>query len=196
MIQFLSEYWNDLLVAIVGLSAYCVYRFEKRDKLQTGATLIIGQIDLIEKRVKSLKGEHQLGNIAMYHSKPIIKGNNMWEEYKHLFVKKLSRTEYEIIQEFFDNAEQLERTRQEILSTIVTAWYDKSSVEHQKVADMVLSEENCINVYINFKNNYRPLDLVFTPDIAINALTKNLNNFNMLAGTTAYQNLQKYSYTE
>ena len=53
-----------------------------------------------------------------------------------------------------------------------------------------------IDVYINFKNNYRPLDLVFTPDIAINALTKNLNNFNMLAGTTAYQNLQKYSYTE
>lgn len=196
MIQFIGKNWLDLLLLVVGLSAFFVYCCEKRDKLQTGATLIIGQIDLIEKRVKSLKGEHQLGNIAMYHSKPILKGNNMWEEYKHLFVKKLSRTEYELIQEFFDNAEQLERTRQEILSTIVTAWYDKSSVEHQKVADMVLSEENWINAYMNFKNIYRPLDLVFTPDIAISALTKNLNNFEMLTGTTAYQKLQKRSYTE
>lgn len=197
MIKIIMDNWSELLVSLVGLSAFVIFFLEKNDKKHSAATLVIGQIDLIEKRVMSLKEEQQLGNIAIYHSKPIIKGQNMWEEYKHLFVKKLSRSEYDNLQQFFDNAEQLERARQEILTTIANAWSYKSEIEQQNVAQyIVLAEENPKVPMADFQRIYRALDLVFTPDIVIASLTKNLNNFKCLSGSTAYQKIQKYSYNK
>ena len=47
-----------------------------------------------------------------------------------------------------------------------------------------------------FQDRYKPLDLVFTPDIAINFFVNNLNNFTMLSGTTAYEKIQHYSFSK
>ena len=126
---FIVEHWVDLLLCVVGLSTLAVYFFRKRDELYSAGTLITGQIMLVEKCVAVLKDDYQLGNIAVYHSKPVIK-ENMWERYKHLFVKKLTAAEYEMVQQFFDHAEQLERARTDIVSTITNGWKDKSTVEH------------------------------------------------------------------
>lgn len=194
MLEFLTEYWSDLLVAVVGLSAFGVYFFEKRDRLRIAATLVQGQIDSIEKHISALKNEQQLGNIAVYHTQIILK-DNLWEQYKHLFVKLLNSSEYDLIQAFYDNAEKLERSRLEIIGTITTAWRDKSTVEHQVLADIIRKTPNdWENELISFQSKFRPVDMVFTPDIAINALTKSIDNFYPVSGTTAYQKIQKKSY--
>lgn len=194
MILFLQNYWSDLLLSIVGLSAFVVYFIQKRDKKRAAATLILGQIDSIEKRVVKLKEDNQLGNPSVYNTQAIIK-ENMWEQYKHLFVKELSSPEYEIVQRFFDYAEQIERTRVEIVGTITTAWKDKSLVEHQIIGNLVVSHiENWPQHIQEFQDTYRPMDLVFTPDIAIKSLTRSLSNFDMLTGSTAYQKIQKFSF--
>lgn len=194
MLEFLAKYWSDLLVAAVGLSAFVVYFFEKRDRLRIAATLVLGQIDSVEKHISALKNEPQLGNIAVYHTQIIIK-DNLWEQYKHLFVKLLNSSEYELIQAFYDNAEKLERSRIEIIGTITSAWRDKSTVEHQVIADIIRkAPENWEAKSIDFQSKFRPLDIVFTPDIAINALTKSIANFYPVSGTTAYQKIQKKSY--
>lgn len=80
--------WSDLLLIAVGLSAFGVYYWQKRDEKRSAATLIKGQIDLIEERIYALKSDHQLGNISIYHSKAILQ-ENLWEKYKHLFIKRL-----------------------------------------------------------------------------------------------------------
>ena len=80
---------------------------------------------LMEKNISLLKENNQLGNVAVYHSKPIIK-ENMWEQYKHLFAKRLTGAEYEAVQQFFDHAEQLERARSDIISTIMNRRKDMS----------------------------------------------------------------------
>ena len=83
MVKFIVENWTyliDLLLVIVGLSAFVVYCAQKRAELLSAGTLIIGQIDLVEKNVSVLKNDHQLNNVAVYNSKPIIK-ENMWEKY-------------------------------------------------------------------------------------------------------------------
>lgn len=47
-----------------------------------------------------------------------------------------------------------------------------------------------------FENIFRPLDIVYIPNIAINSLTKNLNDFRSIIGTSAYETIQKISYSK
>lgn len=194
MLDFIINNWSDLLLSLVGLSALFVYFMQKKDRVRSAATLILGQIDSIEKSVAALRDDYQLGNVAVYHSKPIIRGNT-WEQYKHLFVKDLSRSEYDMVQHFFEHAEQIERARLDIISTITTGWKDKSSTEHKVVADMIVRQAPNTDIFA-FQGNFRPLELVFTPDIVINSLTKSLNNFSALSGTTSYQKIHKHSYSK
>ena len=196
--------WADVFLIAVGLSAMIVYIFQKRDKKRSAATLILGQIDSIEEKIGILKNGHQLNNVVVYHSKTII-SENTWEKYKHLFAKELSQSEHRMIQNFFDKAEQLERTRADIVMVIKNAWADKSSVEHQIIGEMIKNDvlttsmpnEMRSSKEMNlFQDRYKPLDLVFTPDIAINSFVNNLNNFTMLSGTTAYEKIQHYSFSK
>lgn len=197
MADIIRQNWNliiDVLLVVVGLSAFVIYCAQRRTIVYSAGTMIVGQVKLIEQNIQSLKGDNQLGNIAVYHSKPIIK-ENMWEQYKHLFAKRLTGAEYELVQHFFDHAEQLERARLDIISTIVNGWKDKSSVEHQVVAQMLTG--GATNEQIDtFRMQYRPLDMVFTPNIAIEALTKSLDTFSALVGTTAFAKLAKRSYSK
>lgn len=196
--------WADVFLIAVGLSAMIVYIFQKRDKKRSAATLILGQIDSIEEKISILKNGHQLNNVVVYHSKTII-SENTWEKYKHLFAKELSQSEHRMIQNFFDTAEQLERTRADIVMVIKNAWADKSSVEHQIIGEMIKNdvittsmpnEMRSSKEMTLFQDRYKPLDLVFTPDIAINSFVNNLNNFTMLSGTTAYEKIQHYSFSK
>ena len=196
VLPFIGENWLDILIAIVGLSAFIVYFMQKRDQRRVAATLIVGQIKTIEKRVSALKDDHSLGNIAVYRSKIILK-ENTWEKYNHLFVKGLNSSEYEIVQQFFDDAEQIERARKDIVTIIAKAWSDKSAIKHQIVGELLKENEDDVFEKIeNFKITYDPMDLVFTPDIVIQALVKKINNYCSLTGTTAFQKLLKYSFNK
>ena len=177
-----------------------IYFIQKSTEKKVAATLILGQIDSIDKTISNLKSESQLSNISIYKTNPILR-ENMWEKYKHLFVMNLSGSEYELVQKYFERAEQLERTRTNIIDTMYSAWSDKSSVEHQMIGNIIHSnyisnkDANETQQEINhFQGTFRNLDLVFTPDIVIQALLVNLNNFNLLSGTTAYQKIQQKSY--
>ena len=200
--------WSNLLLVCVGLSAFGVYYWQKRDEKRAAATLVKGQIDLIEERVRALKDDHQLGNISVYHSK-IILDENLWEKYKHILIKNLQKSDVEIIQKFFDNAEQIEHARSDIIQTLNRAWEHKSLVEHQVAGELIkieidkklstkTGEKTEVEIDMNkveaFKQMYNPLELVFTPDIAISALVIYLTIFDMLSGTTAYKKIQSWSY--
>lgn len=198
LISFIQNNWIDLLLVLVGLSAIVVYFIQRHDRLRSAATLIICQVDSIEKSVSSLKSDFQLGNVSVFHSKKILE-QNMWEEYKHLFVKRLSRPNYNLVQEFFDNAEQLERARTDIINLIVSSWNNKSITEHGIIADYIKmspSEVEARSKIDYFENIFRPLDIVYIPNIAINSLTKNLNDFRSIIGTSAYETIQKISYSK
>ena len=142
--------WADVFLIAVGLSAMIVYIFQKRDKKRSAATLILGQIDSIEEKIGILKNGHQLNNVVVYHSKTII-SENTWEKYKHLFAKELSQSEHRMIQNFFDTAEQLERTRADIVMVIKNAWADKSSVEHQIIGEMIKNDVKRLRLYLKWK---------------------------------------------
>jgi hypothetical protein len=202
--------WSNLLLVLVGLSAFGVYYWQKRDERRAAATLVKGQIDLIEERVCALKNDNQLGNVSVYHSKIIIQ-ENLWEKYKHLLIKHLPKSDAAIIQKFFDSAERIEYVRSDIIRTMTNSWEHRSLAEHQIIGNIVQStihqslptlpksgDEIKIQVETNevdfFRQLYRSLELGYTPDIAINALVKYLSDFEMLSGTTAYNKIRSWSY--
>ena len=201
ILSFIAENWLNLLLVVVGLSAFGVYFWQKRDDKKTAATLLKSQIDSIEKIITVLKEDHRLGNLSVYHSRQII-NESLWDKYKHLFVKLLSQSEVEIIQKFFDNAEQIERARHDILHTITMSWEHHSFVQHYYAT--LCTREIEIEDGFEFQQSSDKLDafeewlknhdLTYTSNIAIDALVNNLRNFTLLSGTTAYQKIQKHSF--
>ena len=132
MLNYLLINLADILLVVVGLSAFGVYFWQKHDEKRTAATLLKSQINSIEKNITVLREDHRLGNRSVYHAKKIL-NDNLWEKYKHLFVKILDQSEIELIQRFFDNAEQIERSRLDILRTITTSWEHQSLIQHKFV---------------------------------------------------------------
>lgn len=197
----LSNIFNILLVA-VGASAFAVYFLEQRKIKKVAATIIIEQINSIEKTVSLLKDDRAFGNIALYCSNKII-DQNVWEQYRHLFVKKLSSAEYDCIQNFFESAEQIEHARMDIISMLTNAWTNKSYFLHNAASAYVkdgksnsMSAKQIEQEVQSFSDVYSPLDLVFVPDIVINAILRRLKNFRFLSGTTAYKKIHKMSYNK
>ena len=196
MWNYLQNNLTDLLLVLVGLSAFVVYAFQQKNQRSTAATLVKEQIDTIERNVSALKNDPNLNNISIYHSKNILIGNH-WEEQKYLLVKKLSQSELETIQRFFDNAMQIENARIDIIKVINNDWANKSQAGCQIVANIVDrggDDAEIMQIFKLFMQQYGILSPEFVPDIIINALTKNLQNFEFISGTTAYARIQKLSY--
>lgn len=196
--SFISENWLNVLLVIVGLSAFGVYFAQKRDQRKSAATLLKSQIDAIEKSVAILRNDHDLGNISVYQLNVLI-NENMWEKYRHLFVKRMTRSETDTIQEFYDNAERIERARKDIVQTVYNAWEHKSLIEHIHsglyVNDAVGSNPaQALEKIAGFRTTFDPLETAFTPQVLIQTLTNNMLFFRNLSGSTAYQKLEKWSY--
>lgn len=188
--------WSNLLLVGVGLSAFGVYYWQKRDEKRAAATLVKGQIDLIEERVNILKNDHQLGDISIYHSKTILQ-ENLWEKYKHLLIKSIQKSDAEIIQRFFDSAEQIELARSDIIKLMKISWESKGRVEIEVIGQLMKEHqgiEEAMNLIQQFQQSYRPFGIGYVPDLVTSSLVKQLNDITMLSGTTAYQKIQKWSY--
>lgn len=204
MCEFLKNNWLNMLLVIVGTFALIVYILQKIDERRTAATLIKEQIDLIEDRVYILRDNPQLDNIPVYYSKIILQ-ENLWEKYKHLLIKKLYKSDVKSIQKFFDNAEQIEYARRDIIQAMNNAWKHKSLVGHQMVADyiraeMEIKQEGAManSIDMNKANTFCELfaqqDLVFTAYVARDKLKKYLSEFGMLSGSATYEKIQSLSY--
>lgn len=201
---FLEENWLNLLLVLVGLSAFVTYFWQKRDSKRAAATLLKSQIDSVEKSILQLKNDHDLGNQSVYNSGKIL-SENLWEKYKHLFVKELSQSEIDLIQRFFDNAEQIERTRADITKSMMLSWEQHGAMQHNLACNLI--EKNILSGNLelsdtkarpegwnDFEKRLDRVDFGYTPDLVIKFLIKALDNFVNLTGTTAYEKIRKLSF--
>ena len=88
VIDFFIENWVNLALIIVGLSAVWIYKAQEKGKLRDAASLIVLQIDELQKRVPELQSyitDKGLNSAAFYESLPLI-DVNYWNKYKHLFI--------------------------------------------------------------------------------------------------------------
>lgn len=188
-------FWKDFLVIFVGLLAYLVYYRQKRDERRSAATMVVCQIDIIQKRVSSLKDDRQRGSIAVFHSKTII-NENLWEKHKHKLIKTLTTPEYDLVQQFFDQAVQLEDARKAVIANLNNNWNCKTSALQDRIAEINLenNQKNLQKKIEQFVHSFEPMGYTFDPRQITLLLETALENQIILSGTTAYQKLHKQSY--
>lgn len=208
----------DLLLILATASAFIVYFFQKLNEKRVAATLILDQIDTIDRVIKRLKEDYikngkKLDDDTMYLSEE-IPYNGAWDKYQYLVIKKLTEKEHELMQQYFEKAYRIEKCRADIIFNFKLSWKHKSLVQfliYGKLYDPTFEignnilEKFKIEAQENQKNDYRKLlynkyinDTVDTatykPSIAYNYLYSSLDNYVGLSGTTAYEKLYKMSY--
>lgn len=106
IIEWIKTNWfyiSDLLIIIVGLSAVWIYKAQEKGKIKNAASLVILQIDELQIRVREIQSyitEKGLNFGAFYESLPLM-DTNYWDEYKHLFIRKMGNKSYNDFDKFF-----------------------------------------------------------------------------------------------
>ena len=192
----------DIALVAVGASAFVTYFLQQKNQRKAAATLILDQIDSIEKTVHNLKEDYHHNNKTLDDDSVYLANEiaykGAWDEYQYLMVKKLSQSELSIIQRFFESAYQIEKARADIVHCFKLGWNNKSMVTYLKYGQFMDP---------TFKNNDKTLEELmadylektanthsFSPHIAYKALYAELDNYAKLSGTTAYEKLHKMSF--
>lgn len=119
MIEFVSSNWANLLLILVGTFAVIIYFLQERRKSIDAASLIILQIDDLQKRLQEISSyviNQQLNSTAFYESLPLIE-DDYWGKYKHLFVKQMDATSFSSLNKFYDYVSVIQE-QQELMKNL------------------------------------------------------------------------------
>ena len=108
-IKLFFKDWGNLLLTIVGLSAICIYYIQERRKVSEAASLIVLQVNDLQKRLRDIQSyivDGVLNDIAFYESQ-VIFTDNYWEKYKHYFVRKIDSTSFQLFDDFYNCASEV-----------------------------------------------------------------------------------------
>lgn len=107
--DFLCGNWADILLITVGFSALLVYWLQERKKVSEAASLIVMQVEDIQKRISEIGSyivNGQLNETAFYESQPLFK-TDYWDKYKHYFVKKMDAYSFNLFEQFYNCASEI-----------------------------------------------------------------------------------------
>ncbi len=149
---FLCENWLNLLLVIVGTSAFITYWLQGRRKISEAASLIVMQIEDLQKRMREMKtyvSEEQLNATAFYESQVLFK-TDYWDQYKHYFIRKLDPFSFSTLDEFYSCASEV-MEQQELMKSLQKKGF---FLNQQTIMQM---EENLILQTVN-STNHLPVD--------------------------------------
>ena len=212
LFNLLSLIANGLLF-FTGFFAIIIYWLQERKKKIEAASLIISQINEIQdsaKEIASYISNDQLNETAFYEMLPII-NENLWEKYKHYFVKKMDARSYSAINEFYNYAlgmqEQQSLMKNMQKNFFVLTQNVVSNIESQYISNYLLQEGYTANTSIpyfhkkksdltNLLNNN--LLICYTPAQIRLSLQKMLSKYSLLeiTGSNGYRMLQKIANTK
>lgn len=179
------------IIALTGFSAIGLYLLQQYTKKHVAATLIITQIDEIEENIKALRNEKTLNEITIYNTKRILR-RNYWEENRHLLSRQLGENNVKILDEFYSQAEEIEKSKQMISHAVTITWDNKDLVYQTKLA-----EEICSTGTFDIKNSrlnlFDKFGTAFSPQLPMDMIKRDLSNYQSISGTVAYDKLRSIS---
>jgi hypothetical protein len=183
---FIADNFSALITLLVGFSAFIIYRFEKNDKEQSSAKIVLEEIRAIEKDVDVL----QNGNLIDIVSTNLSTAG--WNQNRHTLVKFLDYDEILQLSKFFENTE--------VLKDVVSQWRDhyfstmqeKSVIILQYLAEFSLEEpyprEKRLKLEVFEKDNYW-----FEPHSFREQIKKKLEIMQHISTTTIGDKIKKVS---
>lgn len=199
---------TNIGLIIVGGSALYIYKQQKKDEVRTAATLVKQQIDYIDDIVNELKKIVELNDVVIYNTSDIL-NYNLWNENKSILAKKLSITDFMLIDDLYNYNEQLHKAKKDIDESVKITWKQKSFFMQQTVINQfdsakINNDEINNMVSININTNLLEFKLKmfsenqtkYTPILAIANFQNNLRSRPSLKGTTTYKKIEKLSYRQ
>lgn len=182
----------DIALVFVGASAFITYKLQVKKEQKTAATLVVKQIQDIESIIKPLKSAKQLNGEMIYRCKQIIT-KNYWNEYRHFLLKDMKDSYLSKIEEFYSNAEELEKSRASICNELSNTFNNKELVFQLKIAEEIISsgKYDCENSPME---TYYKCKSTFLSGLPFEYMESNLRQFENLSETEAYRSLRKLSY--
>ena len=107
--NFIAENWLNLLLVIVGASAFIVYWVQERRKISEAASLIVLQVEELRTRIAEIDSyisEGKLNDGAFYESQMLFK-TDYWDKHKHYFVRKMDSLSFRTFDEFYNCASEI-----------------------------------------------------------------------------------------
>lgn len=96
----------NIALIVVGGFALLIYWLQERRKISEAASLIVMQVEELQKRMREIKTyiyDGQLNAIAFYESQLLFK-TDYWDKYKHYFIRKLDSFSFGTFDEFYSCA--------------------------------------------------------------------------------------------
>lgn len=104
---------------LVGLVAGLIYWLQERKKISEAASLVITQIEDLQKRMREISSyitEGKLDDVSFYESQ-ILYQTDYWDQYRHYWVRRLDASSLGTIDEFFRCAAEV-KEQQELMKNL------------------------------------------------------------------------------
>lgn len=154
LFDFLKVNWVNLGLILVGLSAVWIYKMQEKEKLRDAACMIVLQINELQKRVQEIQSyitNQGLNLTAFYESLPLI-DVNYWNNYKHLFVRKIDNKSYDSINKFYQYVTSMQE-QQELLRNLQRNYFyvKQNAICNVEISFIIetLKEVDCSSVSSN-----------------------------------------------
>ena len=154
LFDFLKVNWVNLGLILVGLSAVWIYKMQEKGKLRDAACMIVLQINELQKRVQEIQSyitNQGLNLTAFYESLPLI-DVNYWNNYKHLFVRKIDNKSYDSINKFYQYVTSMQE-QQELLRNLQRNYFyvKQNAICNVEISFIIetLKEVDCSSISSN-----------------------------------------------
>lgn len=205
---FIKE-WSNVGLIIVGTFALVVYWLQERKKQIEAASLIVLQIDELQKRLQEISTYTSNGSLdfgAFYESLPLMK-DDYWNKYKHYFVKKMDSTSYTMIDTFYKYVLEINEQQVIIRELQKDIFYRvrnlAENIESNFFLKMIDSNDLDLNKYTEqqfiIKNilnkTTESSSVLYMPNQILKSLENLFKKYSMLQviGTDGYRMLKKTS---
>ena len=154
IVEFLIDNWLNLLLVIVGASAFITYWLQGRQKISEAASLIVMQVEDLQKRMREIKtyiSEGQLNGTAFYESQVLFK-TDYWDKYKHYFIRRLDPFSFGTFDEFYSCASEVMEQQELMKSLQKNGFFLNQQTIMQMEANLLLNTLNSVN-HLSVDNN-------------------------------------------
>ena len=200
-IQFISANLLDILLVVVGASAFAVYKLQERRKISDAASLIVLQVNDLQERLREIQSyidnDGVLNDTAFYESQ-IIFTENYWDKYKHYFVRKIDSESFRLFNDFYDCASEVLEQQQLMKNLQKNSFFVIQNVFAQLEAGYVQAGlQNCsanhvdINMLVQGLSQSIPQNVTSEQKTAVENMIKQVGASNANIDFTAFWNVYR-----
>jgi hypothetical protein len=194
--NWINQHFDGFATIFSAIFLIILYKFQlilkRKENEQSGARIVLLEIYHAESMVKNIKETEQITHYQQ------ILPTNSWQKFQHLFIKKLSQSELELITNLFNYCDVAEKQRRLFLSFIEISHIEKTKLtqqallslavqypdvdDKQKSAEYKIKSDTILKRFFDERNNFQP----FLPK---DQFFKSLSLISNISGTTAEKKL-------